>query len=95
MDQYTIDGKIEEVNYINKEKPILNKRLTIKQRFRLKYGYNEKVYCKDCKFFKKINVNDKHYYKCEKIGITSSQATDIRLKDYGCLQYIKEEDKKW
>lgn len=92
IEQYTIDGKIEELNFMKNEKSIIPKRkLTIKQKFRLKYGYNEKVNCGNCKHCIRINGNNKHYYKCEIIGISSSTATDIRLKDYGCLKYEKKE----
>lgn len=89
MEQYTFDGTIEEVNYIKKERPVNHKRLTIKQKYRLKYGINENVRCKDCKFCILQNGNIRHWYKCEKMGISGSQATDIRLKDYGCSNFIE------
>lgn len=89
MQQYTFDGKLEDINFIGKEKPIFLKKLTIKEKFRQKYGTDKNVRCRDCKYLKKIEYNDKHYYKCEIIGISNSSATDIKLKDYGCLKYVK------
>lgn len=89
MEQYTFDGTVEEINFLPKDTATIYKRLTIKQKFRLKYGINENVRCKDCKYFKKINVNGKHYYKCEIMGISSSSATDIRLKDHGCSKFME------
>ena len=93
MKQDTIDGNIEEINFMKKEKSTIQKRLTIKEKFRLRYGYNEEFKCKDCKFFIRIDYNDKHYYKCEIMGISSSTATDIRLKDYGCQNFVIKEKK--
>lgn len=93
MEQYTIDGNIEEINFIKKEKSTIPKRLTIKEKFRLRYGYKEEVKCKDCRYCIRVNYNDKHYYKCEIMGTSSSIATDIKLKNYGCSKW--EEIKKY
>ena len=92
MEQYTIDGNIEEINFLQKEKKPNNKKLTIKEKFRSIFGIRKDVKCKDCKFFIRINGNNKYYYKCQIMGISSSSATDIRLKDYGCENYMKEEN---
>lgn len=85
MEQYTIDGKIEEV-FFNLEKA-KNKKLSIKEKFRVLYGVNKNVRCKDCIHCIRLNGNNKYYYKCEIMGISSSTATDIRLKYYGCSEY--------
>lgn len=92
MQQYTIDGKIEEVNLEDSNKTIKRRILSIKQRFRAMYGINKNVICKDCKYCIRENYNNKHYYKCKIMGISSSPATDIRLKDYGCSKWEKKEN---
>lgn len=93
MEQYTVFGTIEDVSDIEENKFVTkHKKLTIKQKFRLKYGFDEKVYCKNCVHCIKVDTNNKHYYKCEVMGISSSTATDIRLKDYGCSKYENKEE---
>lgn len=64
-------------------------RKSIKQKFRENYGYKKDFYCKDCDYFKEYHTNDRKYFKCQKIGITSSSATDIRKKDIACNLYKK------
>lgn len=73
-------------------KNIGNKHLgkkSIKQKFRENYGYKKDFYCKDCDYFKEYYINGKKYFKCQKVGITSSSATDIRKKDIACNLYEK------
>lgn len=60
---------------------------TFKQDFRHTYGFDEKHQCKNCKYFREFYYNCKHYFKCEMLGITHSQATDIRKRDYACKLY--------
>ncbi len=86
MEQYTIDGGTEKLKFVDNEK-LAHRPLTIKEKFRKLYGINESVKCGDCKHCIRVNTNNKNYYKCEVMGITSSAATDIRLKDYGCSEY--------
>ena len=66
--------------------------LTMKDKFRLKYGFFPDRKCGDCKYHRKIGYNDKYYHKCEKIGITNSEASDIRLKDVACRLYEEEKN---
>ena len=66
-------------------------RMTLKESFRKKNGYLEGKYCKDCKYHHRFDYHYKYYHKCEKLGISNSEATDIRLKDVACNLY---EEKK-
>lgn len=61
-------------------------RITKKSLFRSINGYKQGFYCKNCKYFKELRHNRK-YFKCEKLGITSSDATDIRKNDIACNLY--------
>ena len=88
MQQYTFDGLAENIEEFSKGGIY---KLSIKEKFRILNGTNKNVRCKNCKYCKKINVNYKNYYKCEIMGITSSTATDIRLKDYGCNKFENKE----
>ena len=76
----------EEIDYnevIEEQKP--KPRMTIKERFRSINGINKSHKCKECQHcIRYILRNGKSYYKCQKMGISSSEATDIRLKDYSC-----------
>lgn len=62
---------------------------TIKSKFRYNYGYKKGFLCKNCKFFVECRYNRK-YFKCEKMEITSSSATDIRKSDIACNLYEEE-----
>lgn len=88
MIQYDIYGneveiEAEENNHFG--------HLTMKDKFRLKYGFIPNKECRKCKYIQRLEYNDKHYYKCEKLGITNSEASDIRLKDVACKLYEEEE----
>ena len=37
--------------------------------------------CKNCVSIRRFDYHDKTYYKCERIGFSNSEATDIRLKN--------------
>ena len=62
-------------------------RETIKSRFRKMYGYDDTHRCGDCKFLCAYHPNDHTYYKCNLMGISASEATDIRLKDPACTRW--------
>ena len=62
---------------------------TIKADFRWRYGIRHDHHCQECQFLAKSVANRTHY-KCEKMGITASEATDIRLKDYACRLFKPE-----
>ena len=54
-------------------------------RFKQNNAYRESVNnaecCKTCAWLIKSEYHDKNYYKCELMGVSSSEATDIRLKN--------------
>lgn len=61
-------------------------RITKKSLFRSMNGFKKGFYCKNCAYFKEVQYSRK-YFKCEKLGITSSDATDIRKNDIACNLY--------
>lgn len=71
-------------------------RMTIKQDFRWRYGYRHDYHCGDCEYCQKWLMGNHSVYKCEKMGVTHSTATDIHLKDYACRLIKKkgENDEK-
>lgn len=61
---------------------------TIKGRFRAINGVDESHRCCSCDFCRHVYVGKRLVYKCEKLGLTNSRATDIRMRDPACLQFI-------
>lgn len=57
---------------------------TIKGKFRTIHGFNIQHHCGECIFCIKYSGTRRFFYKCKKIGVTMSTATDIRLKDSAC-----------
>lgn len=57
---------------------------TIKDCFRKMYGFKEGHTCKECKYINRYLYRGNVYNKCQKMGISHSPATDIRLKDTAC-----------
>lgn len=47
--------------------------------------------CENCAHLIKKNFHGRNYYKCELIGMSSSEATDIRLKNT-CNRFKKAEN---
>lgn len=47
--------------------------------------------CKNCEHCIRISYHGKNYYKCELIGMSHSEATDIRLS-YTCNQFKHHEN---
>lgn len=85
MKQLDIFGNEIDIKEINEQskKQRLN-RMSIKSLFRRMHGYDNNNNCKDCIYCVCYGGRNRNYYKCEKIGISNSEATDIRLKDYAC-----------
>jgi hypothetical protein len=84
MKQTDIFGKsidIEDIQFTERKG-----RIPIQEQFRKCYGYKKGFYCKNCVHFGQMRYN-RTYYKCEKIGISSSKATDIRVHDIACNLY--------
>ena len=69
-------------------------RLSIKDTFRKLHGYNKDNYCKNCHFCICNTYRNRKYYKCYNLGLSNSEATDIRLKDYACDLFVKREVKE-
>lgn len=89
MKQLDIMGN--EIDYFELNKPQINIHESLKERFRKINGYLKGKTCKECKYHKAFKYHYKTYHKCEKMGISSSEATDIRLKDCACRLF---EDRK-
>lgn len=87
MKQLDIFGNEVDVIEIQSLPPRSGK--TLKQKFRSNYGFKDGYFCKNCKYFVECRYNRK-YFKCEKLGITSSSATDIRKGDIACSLYEEE-----
>lgn len=68
-----------------------SKRETIKSRFRKMYGFDEEHRCANC-IHLIASKRDRTYYKCEVMGVSASEATDIRLKDIACKRWEREEE---
>lgn len=78
--QLDLHGNEIPLSKIQREK---GKQPTYKSQFRGLYGVRTDHQCKECRFAVQVRYS-KTYYKCEKLGFTSSPATDIRLKDFAC-----------
>ena len=87
--QQSLFGGEQDIQQLSK--PIKTNR-TIKQKFRHHTGYDNAHVCKNCTYLVCHNHNNRNYYKCDKMGQSSSSATDIRLSDKAC-KYFKEETK--
>lgn len=93
MKQLDIFGNEIDVEIINTEtKKVRGGRLSIKDTFRKIHGYNKDNYCKNCHFCICDTYRNRKYYKCYKLGLSSSEATDIRLKDYACDLFKRKEN---
>lgn len=80
LKQLDIFGSEIDVKKINEE---VKFRRSIKGMFRNLHGYDKSKFCKNCKYCICYSRTIS-YYKCEKMGLSSSAVTDIRLKDYAC-----------
>ena len=61
-------------------------RETIKSRWRLMYGYRQDEFCGHCKYCQSFLAR-RRIYKCVLMGVSNSEATDIRLKDPACSRF--------
>jgi len=61
-------------------------RETIKSRWRKMYGFRQDETCGHCKYCV-YHERDRRWYKCMLMGVSSSEATDIRLKDPACSRF--------
>lgn len=91
MKQVDIFGNeipLEEIEY----KPLEHQggRIPFKTKFRSFHGFKEGLYCKNCKYFEEHGYNRKTFFKCKKLGVSSSTATDIRKNDIACNLYERK-----
>lgn|GEM_PF-5518484 len=94
MKQESLFGRAVDLSTMKYEK---RGRKTIKQAFRDVAGYNDKHTCADCKHhhaYKHCGSRKRIYHKCEKIGNSSCESTDIRLSDRACKFYESEGSEK-
>lgn len=92
MKQLDIFGNEVDIEIINAEtKKVRGGRLSIKDTFRKIHGYNKSDYCKNCYFCICNTYRNRKYYKCYNLGLSNSEATDIRLKDYACDLFKRKE----
>lgn len=62
-----------------------------RQKMRLRYGPGpEGRTCKPCQFLIRVGHHDGAYLKCEKAGISSSEATDWRAGWPACGAYVHD-----
>ena len=54
------------------------------------YGTTVGKTCKTCRHLLRQHWNERNYYKCELWYISSSEATDIRLKNQACGRYEEQ-----
>ena len=90
--QLDLFGGEIDVNKIDGEPRKVGRR-KIKDEFRFMYGFNKEHRCKECEYFVRATYN-RTYFKCEKMGISSSVATDIRANDYACKLFKKIGEKE-
>lgn len=59
------------------------------QKFKVRNHYRKadgSARCWNCEQYLKFNYHDKNYHKCRLIGVSNSEATDIRMNNV-CLQH--------
>lgn len=78
MKQENLFGELQEVDQGRKK---LGKYQVIKARNKYGTAKNSVESCKNCVNVFGIRANLKTFYKCKLIGSSSSEATDIKLKD--------------
>ena len=65
-----------------------NPHITMKEKFRYLYGYKEGFTCQNCVYFREQTYHRRKYFKCTQLGVTQSEASDIRKKDTACHLYV-------
>ena len=71
-----------------------SKKPTIKSEFRRMHGFRKGLLCRNCKYFLEGSYHKRKYFKCMKMGLSHSEATDIRKSDAGCTLY-EESEGEW
>ena len=67
-------------------------RETIKDVFRREHGYDFNHRCRECARITAYSAGKKTVYKCPVLGITGGSATDVKLKDIACNEFIGGSD---
>lgn len=83
-----IDVFGNEISLSDLPKPISGRKYKTMQQL---HGELSDKKCGDCEHCLKIRHNRKNFYKCELWYVSSSEATDIRLKNVACKKF-KEKD---
>lgn len=65
-------------------------RETIRSRFRSGAGFDKDHICGDCRFSMIVYAGSRKVWKCRKMGLSSSSATDIRKKDIACTLFEQD-----
>lgn len=60
---------------------------TIKGRFRAINGFDEGHRCEFCRYLCLYRTDSHTYYKCNMMGISSNEETDISPNDPACKKY--------
>lgn len=82
MEDINLFGEVQK--YYEPEKDVVlspYQRLKQQMRYRKANPLKGESYCKHCNYCIRMGYHDKVYYKCELIGISNSEATDIRVKN--------------
>ena len=66
-------------------------RETIKSHFRARAGFDANHVCGDCRFAMPVWCGKRKVWKCRKMGLSGSSATDIRRKDIACTLFEQED----
>jgi len=83
----------ENKYFLNVDLP--SKRPTIKSEFRRMHGFKNGLHCKNCNHFLEGHYRGKVFFKCQKMGLSHSVATDIRKSDIACSLYDEREGERW
>ena len=88
MEDINLFGEVQKYY----ENAIFNPYQRLKQQmhYRKANVLKGEMYCKYCKHCLKMDYHNKIYYKCELIGVSNSEATDIRVKNT-CDMFNKKE----
>lgn len=87
-------AEVKQVNLFGEEAEIFKAKIKRYQTMQQMFGVDEKHICKNCVHCVGHYHNFKTYYKCEMWYVSSSSATDIRLKDTACKMYEEYKDEE-
>ena len=79
MKSINLFGEMQEMQSGNDNH--LSNYQKIKKANRYRKSINSVERCKNCTLLIRVESYNKNYYKCELIGISGSEATDVKLKN--------------